>query len=51
MTDLYYDPFDYDIDIRAHDVWRRMRNEAPLYHNDTHDFYALTRYDLSLIHI
>lgn len=46
MTDdLYYDPFDFDVDLRAHDVWKRMRDEAPLYRNDTHDFYALTRYD------
>ena len=21
--ELYYDPFDFDIDVRAHDVWRR----------------------------
>jgi cytochrome P450 len=31
--------------VRAHDVWRRMRDETPLYRNDTHDFFALTRYD------
>ena len=43
--ELYYDPFDFDVDVRAHDVWRRMRDEAPLYRNDKHDFYALTRYD------
>lgn len=43
--ELYYDPFDFDVDVRAHDVWRRMRDEAPLYRNDTHDFFALTRYD------
>ncbi|MDW3220077.1 MAG: cytochrome P450 [Acidimicrobiales bacterium] len=42
---LYYDPFDFDVDRRAHDVWRRMRDEAPLYRNEKHDFYALTRYD------
>jgi cytochrome P450 len=45
MTDIDYDPFDFEIDKRAHDVWRRMRDEAPLYRNDEHDFYALTRYD------
>ena len=43
--ELYYDPFDFDIDVRAHDVWRRMRDEAPLYRNDAKDFFALTRYD------
>ena len=45
MSSIDYNPFDYDIDIRAHDVWRRMRDEAPLYHNDEHNFWALTRYD------
>ncbi len=44
-TAINYNPFDYDIDLRAHDVWRRMRDEAPLYRNDEHDFWALTRYD------
>ena len=43
--ELYYDPFDYDIDAAAQSVWRRMRDEAPLYRNDEHDFWAVTRYD------
>lgn len=43
--DLYYDPFDFDVDVRAHDVWRRMRDEVPLYRNDAKNFFALTRYD------
>ena len=45
MTEIAYDPFDFEIDKRAHEVWRRMRDEAPLYRNDEHGFYALTRYD------
>lgn len=45
MSSIDYNPFDYDIDIRAHEVWRQMRDEAPLYHNDEHNFWALTRYD------
>ena len=45
MSDLYYDPFDFEIDANPHPVWRRMRDEAPLYHNDKHDFYALSRFD------
>ena len=44
-VDLYYDPFDFTIDDDPYPVWRRMRQEAPLYYNDTHDFYALSRYD------
>jgi cytochrome P450 len=41
----YYDPYDYDIDANAQDVWRQLRDEAPLYYNAEHDFYALSRYD------
>ena len=44
-TDLYYDPFDYEIDANVHAVWRRLRDEAPLYRNDKYDFWALSRYD------
>jgi cytochrome P450 len=39
--ELYYDPFDFAID----DEWKRMRAEAPLYYNEKHNFYALSRYD------
>ncbi|HZN81163.1 MAG TPA: cytochrome P450 [Mycobacterium sp.] len=44
-TDLYYDPFDFAIDDNPYPIWRRMRDEAPLYHNEKYDFYALSRYD------
>jgi cytochrome P450 len=43
--DLYYDPFDIEIDKDPHPLWRRMREEAPLYYNDKHDFFALSRFD------
>jgi cytochrome P450 len=43
--DVYYDPFDFDIDDDPYPVWKRMREEAPLYYNEKHDFYALSRYD------
>jgi cytochrome P450 len=44
-VELYYDPYDYEIDDNPYPVWRRMREEAPLYFNDKHGFYALSRYD------
>ena len=44
-TDLYYDPFDTEIDKDPHPVWRRLREEAPLYYNEKHDFFALSRFD------
>ena len=45
MTDLYYDPYSFEIDADPHPVWRRMRDEAPLYRNDKYDFWALSRFD------
>ncbi len=44
-TDLYYDPYDFDIDADPYPVWKRLRDEAPLYYNEQHDFYALSRFD------
>jgi cytochrome P450 len=44
-VELYYDPFDVDIDSNPYPVWKRMREEAPLYHNEKFNFYALSRYD------
>jgi cytochrome P450 len=43
--DIYYDPYDFEIDNDPHPVWQRMREEAPLYRNDDHDFWALSRFD------
>jgi cytochrome P450 len=44
-TEVYYDPFDFDIDDDPYPVWKRMRDEMPLYHNEKYNFYALSRYD------
>ena len=44
-VDLYYDPYDPDIDADPHPVWKRLRDEAPVYYNERHDFFALSRYD------
>ncbi len=43
-TDVYYDPYDVEIDTDPYPVWKRLRDEAPLYYNATHDFYALSRF-------
>jgi cytochrome P450 len=45
VPDLYYDPFDETIDAQPYEVWRRMRDDAPVYRNDRYDFYALSRFD------
>jgi len=42
---LYYDPYDRGIDEDPYPVYRRLREEAPLYYNEEHDFYAVSRYD------
>jgi len=42
---LYYDPYDFDIDADPYPVWQRMRDEAPLYYNEKHDFFALSRFE------
>jgi cytochrome P450 len=44
-SDVYYDPYDLEIDNDPYVVWKRMRDEAPLYYNDRYDFYALTRFE------
>jgi cytochrome P450 len=43
--DLYYDPYDWAIDTDPYPVWKRLRDEAPLYHNDRYEFFALSRFD------
>src|ERR1700730_224173 len=43
--ELYYDPYDPDIDDNPYPVWKRMREEAPLYYNEKYNFYAFSRYD------
>jgi cytochrome P450 len=45
VTDLYYDPYDYAIDADPYATWRRLRDESPVYRNERHGFYALSRYD------
>jgi len=44
-SDIYYDPYDVELDIDPYPTFRRMRDEAPLYYNERYDFFALTRFD------
>jgi cytochrome P450 len=44
-SDLYYDPYDLEIDADPYPVYRRLREEAPLYYNERYDFFALSRAD------
>ena len=45
MTDLYWDPYDTAIDTDPYPVWKRMRDEAPVYRNDRFDFWAISRFE------
>lgn len=44
-VDLDYNPFDPDFYAGAFDVYRRMRDEAPVYFSERWGWYALTRFD------
>ena len=45
QDELYYDPYSVDLNMDPYAVFARIREEAPLYYNDKHDFYALSRFD------
>ncbi len=41
----YYDPYDVDINNDPYPAFRALRTEAPVYYNDVHDFWALSRFE------
>src|SRR3974390_1662560 len=43
--DVYFDPYDVDINADPYPVYERLREEAPLYYNERYDFWALARHD------
>ncbi len=50
-TTINWDPFDEDIDTDPYDIWRALRDDAPVYHNEQYDFWALSRYaDVEFAH-
>ena len=44
-TAVEYDMFDRDIYEDPYPVYRRLRDEAPLYRNEEFDFYAVSRFE------
>jgi len=44
MADLSYDPYSAINDPDPYPLYRRLREEAPLYYNERYDFYAVSRY-------
>jgi len=43
-TAVSYDPYDRAIDADPYPVYRRLRDEVPLYYNAQYDFYAVSRF-------
>jgi cytochrome P450 len=43
--DLRWDPFDETLKDDPHPLWRRLRDEAPVYYNEQYDFWALSRFE------
>jgi cytochrome P450 len=41
---VYYDPYKIEITADPYPVFRRLREEAPLYYNEQYDFYAVSRF-------
>lgn len=44
-SDVYYDPYDVGINADPYPVFKRLRDEAPLYYNEQYDFFAVSRYE------
>src|SRR4051794_2541956 len=40
---VYWDPYDVELASDPYPTYRRLRAEAPLYYNEKHDFYAVSR--------
>ena len=43
-TEVYFDPYDVDINADPYPTYARLRDEAPIYHNDRYDFWVLSRH-------
>jgi len=44
-SEIYFDPYDVELNADPYPMFRRLREESPLYYNEQHDFYALSRFD------
>ncbi|MEU1549238.1 cytochrome P450 [Nocardia sp. NPDC005745] len=43
-SDVYYDPYDVDLNADPYSMFKRLREDMPLYYNEKHDFYAVSRH-------
>ncbi|OBF13630.1 cytochrome P450 [Mycobacterium sp. ACS4331] len=44
MSELYYDPWDFEIDLDPYPTYRRIRDESPVFYNEKHNFWGVSRY-------
>src|SRR5689334_6331330 len=44
-TGVYFDPYDVDINADPYPAYEGLREQAPIYHNERYDFWALSRHD------
>ena len=42
---LYYDPTNWETQIDPYPIYARLREEAPVYHNEKLGFWALSRFE------
>ena len=45
MPEPTFNPFSADFFDDPYDTYRRLREDAPLYYNEPHDFFAITRFE------
>jgi len=44
-SDVYFDPYDVEINNDPYPIYARLREEAPIYQNERYDFWALSRHE------
>jgi cytochrome P450 len=44
-SNVYYDPYDFEIDSDPYPIWKRLRDERPCYYNERYGFYAVSRFE------
>ena len=43
-SEVNYDPYNVELNADPYQTFRRLREEAPLFYNAEHDFYAISRF-------
>jgi cytochrome P450 len=44
-AEVYFDPYDVEINADPYPIYARLREEAPLYYNESYDFWVLSRHE------